>query len=132
VGKAIDVRRAKDEAAAKLEGIQSGLMLTMAGGTGAFAAVKIIAAQNVKQVGDAQVGDGISLALFVDQQRKIDAGFFAENTGIVAVAEADGCQGSTFIEKGLLVFAQLRDVLAAKNSSKVAKKNDNRRVAMPQ
>jgi len=30
------------------------------------------------------------------------------------------------------VFAQLRDVLTAKNSSIVAKKNDDRRLALPQ
>ncbi|PYT70209.1 MAG: hypothetical protein DMG42_19850 [Acidobacteria bacterium] len=32
----------------------------------------------------------------------------------------------------MLVFAQLRDVLTAKNSSIVAKKNDDRRLALPQ
>jgi hypothetical protein len=32
----------------------------------------------------------------------------------------------------LLVFAQLRDVLAAKNSPVVTKKNDNGRLGLPQ
>ena len=86
----------------------------------------------MQQIGGAQVGDGISLAMLVNQQRKSDARFFAENPRIVAVAQADGGEGSALIQEGLLVFAQLRDVLAAKNSAIVAKKNDDGRLILPQ
>lgn len=127
----IDIPGAKNEAAPQLKRMQSQLVLTVAGSTGLLAALKIIATKNVKQVADAQVGDGIGLAMFVDKQGKVDSRFFLENTGIMAVAKADGREGSPFVEKRLLLFAQLRDVLTAKNSSIVAKKNEDRRLALP-
>jgi hypothetical protein len=106
-------------------------VLTMAGSTGVLAALKIIATKNVKQVGDPQLGDEVRLAMFVDKQREVDSRFFLENTSITAVAKADGREGSSFVEKRLLLFAQLRDVLPAKNSSIVAKKNEDHRLALP-
>ena len=132
VGEAIDIPRAEDEAAAKLKWIQPKFVLTMAGGAGAIAALEIIAAKNVKHIGLTQVGNGVRLAMFVDEQREVDSRFFLENAGIVAVAKADGREGGTFVEEDLLVFAQLRDVLTAKNSSIVTKKNDDSRFVLPQ
>jgi len=132
VGEAIDIPWAKDEAAAELKGIRPNFVLTMSCGASAITALEIVAAKYVEHIGNAQVGEFVGLALFVDEQREVDSCFFLENTRIVAVAKADGCEGSTFVEEGLLVFAQLRDVLTAKNSSIVAKKNDGRRLALPQ
>jgi hypothetical protein len=132
VGEAIDVSWAKNEAAAKLKRIQPKFVLTMPCGASAITALEIVAAKYVKHIGDTQVGEFVGLALFVDEQGEVDSRFFLENARIVAVAKADGCQGSAFVEKGLLVFAQLRDVLTAKNSSIVAEKNDDRRLALPQ
>jgi hypothetical protein len=132
MGEAIDTSRREDEAAAKLKGIRSKFVLLMTGRTSALAAFEIIAASEVQQIGGGQVSDGICLALFINQQGKIDARFFTENAGVVAVAKADGGEGSAFLQKGLLVFAQLRDVLAAKNSSVVPQKNDHRGPALPQ
>ena len=132
VGEAIDVPWAKDEAAAQLKRIQPQFVLTMPGGASAITALEVVAAKYVKHIGDAQVSEFVGLALFVDEQGEVDSRFFLENTRVVAVAKADGCEGSTFVEEGLLVFAQLRDVLTAKNSSIVAKKNDDRRLALPQ
>ena len=71
----------------------------------------------MQQIGGTQVGGGVSLALFVDQQGKRDSRFFAENSCIVPVAKADGGERRALIQKVLLVFAQLRDMLAAKNSA---------------
>jgi len=48
----------------------------------------------------------------------------AEETGVIAVTKADGGQGCAFTEEGWLIFAQLRDVLAAEDSAKVAEKDD--------
>jgi hypothetical protein len=131
VGEAINIAGTEDEAAAQLKGIQAQFVLTMACGASAIAALEIIAAKNVKDIGAAQIGDGVSLALFVDEQGEVDSCFFAKHAGIVAVAKADGREGSTLVEEGLLVFAQLRDVLTAKNSSIVAKKNDDRGLVLP-
>jgi hypothetical protein len=132
VGEAIDIPWAKDKAAAQLKGIQPKSVLTMPRGASAITALEIVAAKYVKHIGDAQVGEFVGPALFVDEQGEVDSRFFLENTRVVAVAKADGCEGSTFVEEGLLVFAQLRDVLTAKNSSIVAKKSDDRRLALPQ
>jgi hypothetical protein len=132
VGEVIRISWAKDEAAAKLKRIQPQFVLTMPGGASAITALEIVGAKYVKQIGRAEVGDFVGPAPFIDEQGKVDSRFFAENTGIVAVSKTDGCEGSAFVEEGLLVFAQLRDVLAAKNSPVVTKKNDNGRLGLPQ
>jgi hypothetical protein len=132
VREAIDISWGEDEAAAELKGILAKFVLLMAGGAGALAALEIVAAKKMKQIGGPQVSDGVRLALFINEQRKRDAGFFAEKAGIVTVAQADGGKGSAFVQEGSLMFAQLRDVLAAKDSAVVAKKNNNRGLALPQ
>lgn len=132
VGELIDVSWREDEAAAKLKGIRAKFVLMMTGRASALAAFEIVTASEVKQIRGGQVGDGVCLALFIDQQRKIDARFFAENAGVVAIAKANGGERSAFVQERLLVFAQLRDVLAAKNSSVVPQKNDHGSLALPQ
>lgn len=132
MGEAVDVSRAKDEAAAELKGILAQLVLMMPRRAGSIAAFEIVAAKHMQQVGRAQVGDGIGPAVFIDEQRKRDARFLTENARIVAVAQADGGKRSAFLPEGLLVFAQLRDVLAAENSSIVPEKNDHGGLALPQ
>jgi hypothetical protein len=42
----------------------------------------------------------------------------------MTITQSDSGQQSTFLSKGLLAFAQLRDVLAAKNSSVVPQEYD--------
>jgi hypothetical protein len=132
VGEAIDISGGQDEAAAELEGILAKFVLLMTGGAGALAALKIVAAKQMKQIGGTQISDSVRLAFFIHEQGKCDAGFFAEKAGVVAVAEADGGEGGAFVQEGLLVFAQLRDVLAAKDSAVVAKKHDDGGLAFPQ
>jgi hypothetical protein len=128
----IDISWTEEEAAAELEGIQAEFVLVMSGCAGALAALEIIAPNKVKDVGRAQVGHGIGLPSFVDQERKIDAGFFAENAGVVAIAKADRGERSALGREFLLVLAQLRDMLAAKNSSVVTKEHNDGRVVFPQ
>lgn len=67
-----------------------------------------------------------------DQKRKGDAGLFAKNTGVSPVAESDGGQARSAVEEGLLVCAQLRDVLAAENSAVVAKEDQDCRGPFPE
>src|SRR5580704_12514769 len=81
VGEAIDISWREDEAAAKLEGIRAKFVLLMTGRPRALAALEIVAASEVQQIGGGEISDGVCLALFVDQQGKIDARFFAENVG---------------------------------------------------
>jgi hypothetical protein len=132
VGETIDISRGEDEAAAELKGILAKFVLLVAGGAGALAAFEIVAAKQVKEIGGTQISDGIRLTFFIHEQGKRDAGFFEEKACIVAVTKTDGGERSAFVQEGLLVFAQLRDVLAAKDSAIVAKKNNNRGLALPQ
>jgi len=132
VGEAVDVGRRKNKTPAELKGVLAKFVLTMPGRLRAIAALEIVAASQVQQISGTQVGDGVSLALFVDQQGERYSGFFAENPRIVSVAKPDGGQQHSLIQKGLLVFAQLRDVLAAKNSAIVPEKNDHGRLVLPQ
>lgn len=132
VGEAISISRRENKAAAKLKRIPSQFVLVMSGGASAIAALEIVAAKEVEDVGHAQVCDFVGLAPFIDQQGKVDPGFFSKNARVVAVAKADGCKRSAFVAESLLVFAQLRDVLPAKNSAIVAEKNDDGGIALPQ
>ena len=71
-------------------------------------------------------------SLFIDEQRERDARFFPKEICVSEIAQPDGRQLSSCIMETGLVFAQLRDVLAAKNSSIVAKKDDHGRPAFPE
>jgi hypothetical protein len=70
--------------------------------------------------------------MFVNEEGEVDAGFLLEDAGVLGIAEADGSEGGAFFAKGLLVFAQLRDVLAAEDSTVVAKEDEDGGVAFPE
>ena len=132
MGKSIDIPRREDEAAAELKWILAEFVLMMSGRARAISALEIVTAGQVQQICGAQVGDRISPALFVNQQRKADARLFPENLRVVSVAKADGGERSSLVQEGLFVFAQLRDVLAAKNSAIMPEKNEDGRPVLPQ
>ena len=74
----------------------------------------------------------IGYALLIDEERESDAGLVPKQAGVIAVAQADGgqvCAG--LLERGLL-FAQLRDVLAAEYSPIVTEKHEDCRPAFPE
>jgi hypothetical protein len=50
----------------------------------------------------------------------------------MTITQSDGGKRSTFLAEGLLAFAQLRDVLAAEDSSIMPKENDYGGTAGPQ
>ena len=62
----------------------------MAGGAGALAALEIVAAEEMEKVGGFEIGDFVGLAMLVDEQGEVDAGFLLEDAGVVGIAEADG------------------------------------------
>jgi hypothetical protein len=132
VCEAVDVSWTEYKASAELKGIEAEFVLVVPGGASAFAAFEIIAAKQVEDIGAVQVGGGIRLASLVNQEREVDAGFFAENARVVTVSKADGGERSTLRREFLLVLAQLRDMLAAEDSSIVTKKHDDGGVALPQ
>lgn len=120
------------KAAAKLKRIFTQLVLLVACCLGAFARPQIISTQQMEKGSVAQLNGFIGFALFINQQRKLDAGFFPEELCVLHVSQADRGQAGAFFVEGLLKFAQLRDVLATEDSAIVAKKDQHDRALLPE
>lgn len=74
----------------------------------------------------------VGFALLVNQERKLDAGFLAEELGIADVAQTNHGDPRAFAAELLLEFAQLRDVFTAEDSTVMAEKDQHSRTALPQ
>jgi len=74
----------------------------------------------------------IGKTLVVDQKREVDPGFFTEEPGITHITQANYGKTRAFLLELFFEFAQLRDVLAAEDSTVVAKEDEHRWSAMPQ
>ena len=86
----------------------------------------------MKQRAVQQPHSAICAPLGVDQKWECDSTFFAKDLGIVRVAQPDGGQPSALSVERLFLVAQLRDVLAAEDSSVVAQEGDHRRLVGPE
>jgi hypothetical protein len=129
---AVDIARAENKTSAELKRILAQFVLMMTSGASPLARLHVIPAKKVQQVCITKFRNSIGFPLLVDQQRKGDARFFTKQPRVVAVPQSDGRQSGSLVTKRLFVFAQLRDVLAAKNSSIVTQKNDHGRLTGPQ
>jgi hypothetical protein len=78
-----------------------------------------------------QTGGAVSHALLVYQKRETDAGLLSKEPSVNPVAEAHGSQAGSPILERFLVFAQLRDMLAAEESAVVPEENEDRRLLLP-
>ncbi len=132
MGEAVEVAGSEDEGAAELEGITAEFALAAAGGAGAFAVLEIVPAEEMKKVGFAEVGDFVGLAVRVNEEREIDAGFLLKETGVIGIAEANGGESGVLFAEGLLVLAQLRDVFAAEDSAVMAKEDEDGGIRLPE
>ncbi len=132
MGEAVHVARAEDEASSQLERVSSQFVLRLSGGFGAGASLGVVAAQQVQQVGALELEGVVGFALFVNEQRKSNARFFAKCAGINAITEPDSGQRRAAVPEGLFVRAQLRDVLAAEDSAVMTQESDYGRLAEPQ
>jgi hypothetical protein len=132
VSEVVHVAGAEDEAAAQLKRILSEFVLAMAGRLRSFPAPRVVAAKQMEQIGGAKLYCTIRLALFVNQQRKCNPRYFAEDARVVAIAHSDGRERSSFGAKLRLVLAQLRDMLAAKDSPVMAEKHHHHRRRGPE
>lgn len=126
------VARSKHKAAAKLKRIFTKAMLLVSCCLCPFAGLQIVFAQQVEQGSVAQPDSLIGFALIIDQQRKLDAGFLAEEPGIARIAQADHGKTRAFSFELGFKFAQLRDVLSAEDSAVVAKEDEHGRSGLPQ
>ena len=68
-----------------------------------------------------------TLRAAVDQKREVDAGIVAEQARVMGVAQSDGRQVHSLLTESSAVLAQLRDVLAAEDSTIMAKKHHHGR-----
>ena len=71
------------------------------------------------------------MAFFVDKQRKRDSGLFPEELGVVRIAQSNCRDAGSSVPEFCLVFAQLRDVLAAKDSAIMPKEDDHGDTVLP-
>lgn len=126
------ISRSKNKAAAKLERIFAQLVLFVSGGLGTLAGLHVVAAQKMEQGSVLQLNGFVGFALFVDQEREVDAGFLAEELGIAHIAQANGGQAHALPAELLFMCAQLRDVLTAEDSAVMAKKDHSSRTVGPQ
>jgi hypothetical protein len=131
VSVSIHVTGTKNETAAELERILAEPVLPVSARLGALSCLGVIAAQQVQEVGFPQARRAIRRALAVYQKRERDAGFLAEQAGVAGVAQAYRGQVRSFVFERLLMFAQLRDVLAAENSPVVPQKNQHGGLTLP-
>jgi hypothetical protein len=106
-------------------------MLMMACGARTFSRCGIFASQEMQEVSGLQFRSAIGLSGFINQQREGDARFFTKQPSVIAVPESNRGKRRTLVPERLLMFAQLRDVLAAKDSSVVAEKNEDGRPRVP-
>jgi len=127
----VHITRSENETAPKLKRILPQLLLPVAGGPGAVAGCFVLAPQQVQKVRVAQTGGAVGHAFLVDQQRKRNARVLAEQARVVRVAQPDGCQVGAPLAEGQLVCAQLRDMLAAEDSTVVAQEHHHRRLPLP-
>jgi hypothetical protein len=107
-------------------------VLLVACGAGAFAAFEIVAAEEMEEVGFSEAGEFVGLAMLIDEQGEVNSGFLLEDAGVAGIAEADGGQRGVFFAEGLLVLAQLRDVLATEDSAVVAKEDEDGGIILPE
>ena len=85
----------------------------------------------MKQVCGIEFHGGISFAFFVNQQREGDARFFAKSARVDAIPQSHCRQVRAAIVESLLMRAQLRDVLAAEDSTVMTQENNHCRLADP-
>ncbi len=130
--KEILIPRRKHKAAAKLQRVFSQTVLPVAGGLSTTAGLHVVSAQQMEQGRVAQADSFIGQALVIDQKGKLDAGFFPKEPGITHITQPNHGQASAFRLELFFEFAQLRDVLAAEDSTVVAQEDQHRWSALPQ
>jgi hypothetical protein len=132
VDKEVFVAGREYKAAAELQWVLAEPMLFVAGCLSAAAGLHVVTAQQMQQGSVAQADSFICHALFVDQERELDAGFIAEEPGIADVTQPDGRNVCAFLFEFFFECAQLRDMLAAKNSTIVTQEDQDGWSALPQ
>ena len=80
----------------------------------------------------AQADSFVGLAFVVDEKRELDTRFLAKEFRIAGIAQSNNSETCAFLLEFFFECAQLRDMLAAKNSTIVAQKDQDGRPTFPQ
>jgi len=127
----IAIAGSEDEACSELERIFPVPVLAVSAALGASPRFRVLLAQEMKQVRGFQFRGAVSGAFGIDQEREGDAGFLAKQARVVHVAEADCRQRGSGLFELAFLFAQLRDMLAAEDSTVVPQKNYHGGILLP-
>lgn len=92
----------------------------------------IVRPEDVQNIRTPQAGGPVCQPVLVNEQWKCDTGLLLKKPRIIPIAQPHHRQVCTLLLERSLVFAQLRDVLTAEDSSVVAEKNDHRGLLLPQ
>ena len=123
---------AENETAAELQWIFAQPSWAISGGLGAFACNHIVFAKQMKKTGLFQFEGAVCFATLVDQQRKLDPSFFAEGLCILRITQAYCGQVRSLVAKCRFKFAQLRNVLAAEDSTVMTQEDQHHWLLGPQ
>jgi hypothetical protein len=128
----IDVAGTENETAAELKWIRTQAMLSMAGGSSARPGFRVVTSKKVQQIRRLEAGRAVREPLRIYQQRKRDSGLLAKQAGVASVAKTDGCEIGALGPEFIFMIAQLRNMLAAKDSTVMAEEHDNGGTTFPQ
>ena len=125
MNEAVNISRDEDKTSTQLEWIFPKLELPMSRGFGSFACYRVVLAEEVKHGRGAKAYSLVGLAFVVNKKREVDLGVVAKLPRISDVAQPDRSQSGAFCFERFLMFAQLRDVLAAEDSPVVPKEDNH-------
>ncbi len=128
----IDVAGTENETPSELKRVRAQLMLPMPACLRARPRFRIVTSKQMQKVRRLQACGAIREPLLVDQQRKRDSSLLAKQARVAHIAKADSREIGALGSELPLMVAQLRNMLAAEDSSVVAKEDDHRRAAFPQ
>jgi hypothetical protein len=128
----IDVAGTENETAAELKRIRTQAMLPMAGGRSARPGFRVVTSKKMQEIRRLEAGRAIRQPLRIYQQRKCDSGLLAKEAGVASVAKTDGGEIGTLGPEFIFMVTQLRNMLAAKDSTVMAEEHDNGGTTFPQ
>jgi len=121
----IDVAGTENETCAELKRIRAQAMLSMAGGRRTRPGFRVVTSKKMHQVRRLEAGRAIREPIRIYQQRKRDTGLLAKEAGVAGVAKTDSGEIGALGPEFIFMVAQLRNMLAAKDSTVMAEEDDN-------
>ena len=106
-------------------------MLFIAGYPGSGSRFCVVAPENVKHISRFQGCGFIGFPFSINQQWKRDTSLITKKAGIMHITESNRCKRGSGTPEVVVVFAQLRGVLAAKDSAIMPKEDDHGGTVLP-